>query len=191
MRKIHLEIQNKVAEGKLAARLAYLQEKGLEGAAIQKDTLIRNIRAQIRKVNYRLACIAAQEKLTAERAQTKAEKLAKGKSIPEEPPAKKTKGVSKKKEKKEKTKAEEFAKEKSTAEMPPEEASEANSKKKGKKEETKAEELAKEEDTPEMAPAEMTEADSKKKGKKEKTKEPSDTAEVQEQEPEPDESSSE
>ena len=93
MRKIHLENQNKVAEGKLAARLAYLQEKGLEGAAIQKDTLIRNIKAQIRKVNYRLACIADQEKLNAER-------LAAKKSLREMPPEEPIKEVPGKKEKK-------------------------------------------------------------------------------------------
>ena len=104
MRKIHLESQNKAAEDKLAARLAYLKEKGLEGAAIQRDTLIRKIRAQIRKVNYRLACIAAQEKLNAEKAQIKAEKSAKEKSTREKPPAETTKGVSKKKVKKEKMK---------------------------------------------------------------------------------------
>jgi hypothetical protein len=102
--KIYLENQNKAAEDKLAVRLAFLKEKGLEGAAIHRDTLIRKIRAQIRKVNYRLACIAAQEKLNAEKAQTKAEKLAKEKSTREMSPAETTKGVSKKKGKKEKTK---------------------------------------------------------------------------------------
>jgi len=51
MRRIHLEYQNKAAEEKLAARLGFLKEKGLESAAIQRDTLIRKIRAQIRKVN--------------------------------------------------------------------------------------------------------------------------------------------
>ena len=104
MRRIHLEYQNKAAEEKLAARLGFLKEKGLESAAIQRDTLIRKIRAQIRKVNYRFACIAAQEKLNAKKAQNKAEKLAKEKSTLEMPPAETTKGVSKKKGKKEKTK---------------------------------------------------------------------------------------
>jgi hypothetical protein len=108
MRKIHLENRNKAAEDKLAARLAFLKEKGLESAAIQRDTVIRKIRAQIRKVNYRLACIAAQEKLNAEKAQIKAEKLAKEKSTREMPTAETPKGVSKKKGKKEKTKEPSF-----------------------------------------------------------------------------------
>ncbi|UCE56342.1 MAG: hypothetical protein JSV31_13140 [Desulfobacterales bacterium] len=108
MKKIHLEKQNKTAEDKLVARLAFLKEKGLESVTIQRDTLIRKIRAQIRKVNYRLACIAAQEKLNAEKAQIKAEKLDKKKSSREMPPAETTKSVSKKKGKKAKAKEPSF-----------------------------------------------------------------------------------
>ncbi len=156
-----MENQNKAAEDKLAARLAFLIEKGLEGAAIHRDTLTRKIRAQIRKVNYRLACIAAQEKLNAERAQTKAEKLAKEKSTLEKPPAETTKGVSKKKGKKEKTKE-------------PSPATNAE------KAQTEEEKLAKEKSTGEKPPAETTEGASEKKEKKEKTKEPSLTTKEQE-----------
>ena len=92
--KIHVENQKKTAHGKLAARLAFLNEKGLDGGAIQRDSMIRKLRAEFRKANYRLACIAAQEKLNAER-------LAAKKSLREMPPAGPIKEVPGKKGKKE------------------------------------------------------------------------------------------
>ena len=95
--KIYVENQKKTGHGKLAARLAFLNEKGLGGGAIQRDSMIRKLRAEIRKANYRLACIAAQEKLNAER-------LAAKKSLREMPPAEPIKEVSGKKGKKEKKK---------------------------------------------------------------------------------------
>ena len=95
--KIYVENQKKTGHGKLAARLAFLNEKRLDGAAIQRDSMIRKLRAEIRKANYRLACIAAQEKLNAER-------LAAKKSLREMPPAEPIKEVSGKKGKKEKKK---------------------------------------------------------------------------------------
>jgi len=91
--KISVENQKKTAHGKLAARLAFLNEKGLDGGAIERDSMIRKLRAEIRKANYRLACIAAQEKLNAER-------LAAKKSLREMPPAEPIKEVPGKKGKK-------------------------------------------------------------------------------------------
>ena len=102
--KIHLKNQKNAAEDRLAARLDIRKEKGLEGAAIQRDPVIRKIRADIRKANYRLASIAAQEKLNAEKAQIKAEKLVKEKGTREKAPAETPKGVPKKKVKQEKKK---------------------------------------------------------------------------------------
>ena len=93
--KIYVEDQKKTAHGKLAARLAFLNEKGLGGGAVQRDSMIRKLKAEIRKANYRLACIAAQEKLNAER-------LAAKKSLREMPPAEPIKEVPGKKGKKEK-----------------------------------------------------------------------------------------
>jgi hypothetical protein len=78
--KIYAENRKKVVEGKIAARRAFLKEKGLDSAAIQKDVSIQKMKADIRQANYRLASIAAQEKLNADKAQAKAEKLAAGKS---------------------------------------------------------------------------------------------------------------
>jgi hypothetical protein len=102
--KIHLENQKKTAEDRLTTRLDFLKEKGLESVAIQRDSVIRKIRADIRKANYRLASIAAQEKLNAEKAQIKAEKLVKEKGTREKAPAKTPKRIPKKKGKKEEKK---------------------------------------------------------------------------------------
>jgi len=95
--KIDVENQKKTVEGKLAARLALLNEKGLDSGAIQRGSVVRKLRAEIRKANYRLACIAAQEKLNAERLATKT-------SLAEMPPAEPIKEVPGKKGKKEKKK---------------------------------------------------------------------------------------
>jgi hypothetical protein len=98
--KVHVENQKKTVHGKLAARLTFLNEKGLGGGAIQRDSMMRKLRAEIRKANYRLACIAAQEKLNEER-------LAAKKSLRGMPPAEPIKefpGENEKKEKKEKKK---------------------------------------------------------------------------------------
>jgi hypothetical protein len=100
--KIYAENQKKVVEGKIAVRLAFLKEKGLDSAAIQKDVSIKKMRAEIRKANYRLASIAAQEKLNADKAQAKAEKLAAGKSAGKATPEKTAKNVREKKKSKEK-----------------------------------------------------------------------------------------
>ena len=101
-RKIYAENQKKVVEGKIAVRRAFLKEKGLDSAVIQKDVLIRKMKAEIRQANHRLASIAAQEKLNADKAQAKAEKLAAGKSARKATPAKTAKNVRGKKGSKEK-----------------------------------------------------------------------------------------
>ena len=103
--KGHLEGQKKVTTEKLASRISALKEKGLDAAAIQRDSVIKKMKADIRKANYRLACIAVQEKLNADKVQAKADKLAAKEKAPEKPPAKAAKAASAKKEKKEKKKA--------------------------------------------------------------------------------------
>jgi hypothetical protein len=103
--KGHLESQKKITSDKLAARLSSLKEKGLADAAIQRDCVIKKMKADIRQTNYRLASIAAQEKSNAERAQAKAEKLAGKNKSPDKPSAKTAKGAPGKKEKKVKKKA--------------------------------------------------------------------------------------
>jgi hypothetical protein len=66
-RKGFLEGHKKVAGDKLVTRMSSLKEKGLDAVAIKRDSFIKKMRADIRKANYRLACIAAQEKLNAEK----------------------------------------------------------------------------------------------------------------------------
>ena len=103
--KEYLESQKKVTGDKLAARISSLKEKGLDDAAIKRDSLIKKMKADVRKTNYRLACVAAQEKLNADKIQAKADKLAAKKEAADKPKAKKTKEAPAKKEKKEKKKA--------------------------------------------------------------------------------------
>lgn len=103
--KGYLESQKKVTGDKLATRISFLKEKGLDAVAIKRDCSIKKMKADIRKANYRLTCIAAQEKLNADKAKTKKEKLAAKKNAPDKPPAKIAKGAPVKKKKKEKKKA--------------------------------------------------------------------------------------
>lgn len=100
--KIYAENQKNVVEGRISARRAFLKEKGLDSAAIQKDVSIRKMKAEIRQANYRLASIAAQEKLNADKAQAKIEKLAAGKRARKAAPAKTAKDVRPKKKSKDK-----------------------------------------------------------------------------------------
>ncbi len=86
--KAHLENQKKAVEERLAARVAFLKEKKLDETAVGKDPVIRKIKADIRKIRYRLSCIAAQEKLNADKALAKEKKLA-AKKEPKEKPEKK------------------------------------------------------------------------------------------------------
>ncbi len=107
--KVFLEGQKKAAEGKLAARLALLKQEGLDEAEIRRAALVRKMKAEIRKVNSRLARIAAIEKFNADKIQAKADKLAAEKAAREAPPpepvveapVKKSKKEKKQKEKKE------------------------------------------------------------------------------------------
>jgi len=61
---------------KLKARLAFLSEKGIESLKIEKDTLVKNLRANIRAINTRLKATDANEKKNEELAKMKAEKAA-------------------------------------------------------------------------------------------------------------------
>jgi hypothetical protein len=98
--KVYVENQKMRIQEDLSARLARLKEKGLKDGVIQRDATIRKLKAQLRKMNYRLASIAAQEKLTQERAQAKIDKLAAEKAAKEAPKAEAGKAEPEKKEKK-------------------------------------------------------------------------------------------
>jgi len=61
-------------ERRLKTRLALLAERGMEPARIDKDPLVRSLRAQIEATDARLKAIAAIERRTAELAKIKAER---------------------------------------------------------------------------------------------------------------------
>lgn len=102
--KKFVEKHKQSAEARLSARRAFLTGKGLDEEAVRRDALFRKIGADIRKANRRLASIAAQEKLIAEKAAAKvakaAQKKASGTPATEaSPPAKPKKGQADKKKK--------------------------------------------------------------------------------------------
>jgi hypothetical protein len=106
--KTNVENQKKSALKKLEAQRTYLKEKGTKTDEITKNTIVRKLKADLRKADFRLACIAAQEKQNLDLAQAKAEKLAAGKKPKESKKAEKVevqgkKGDKDKSEKKTKT----------------------------------------------------------------------------------------
>lgn len=77
LRRKHILVRQKANfEHKLRDRLSFLSEKGIKSPQADKDTLVRNIRADIKAVNRRLRLIAENEKRTAEMAKIKAERAA-------------------------------------------------------------------------------------------------------------------
>ncbi|MGB8427924.1 MAG: hypothetical protein WCD88_19220 [Desulfobacterales bacterium] len=102
--KNYVANQKNAAVNSLAARTALLTGKGLDEGAMRRDPSIRKIKATIRKANFRLASIAAQEKLNAERIQDRERKAAEKKTAPEAPAVKKGADDAGRKEKKEKKK---------------------------------------------------------------------------------------
>ena len=82
--KINVENQKKSALKNLDAQRAFLKEKGLKNDEIQKNVIVRKLKADVRKADFRLTCIADQEKQDRDLAQAKAEKLAAGKKPKEE-----------------------------------------------------------------------------------------------------------
>ena len=87
--KVARDAQKTYWEGVLSRRLEVLKESGLEPKEIAKDTSVRKIRAEIRKISARLAVIDKKEKKIEEMARVKAEKM----SISREEKARKTKAV--------------------------------------------------------------------------------------------------
>jgi len=75
--------QKQSFERKLKDRLAYLSEKGIESHKIEKDPLVKNLRANVRAMNTRLKATDANEKMCEERTKMKAEKAAATQEDPE------------------------------------------------------------------------------------------------------------
>ncbi len=89
-------------ERKLNNRLALLAERKMEPARMNKDPLVKSLRAQIEATDARLKAIAALEKRAAELAKAKAEKAEaeKAAKTAKAAPAKAEEGGKEKKEKK-------------------------------------------------------------------------------------------
>jgi hypothetical protein len=98
--KVYVENQKKRVQEALNNRLTLLKEKGLKDSQIQKDATIRKLKAQLRKADYRLGSIAAQEKLNQARAQAKLDREAAKKAAKEAAPVETGKEEPEKKEKK-------------------------------------------------------------------------------------------
>jgi hypothetical protein len=94
-----LEARKKISQAKLDTRRIFLKEKGLSDEAIRKDVAIRKLKAELRKSDFRMAAIAAQEETIRRAAKGKADKLAAAKApekeSPEELPVKKEKKAKK------------------------------------------------------------------------------------------------
>jgi hypothetical protein len=93
------DAQKAAFEQKLKERLAFLGARGIEGRTLDKDVIVRNLRASINAIRKRLAAIDATEKKTADLARAKAEKAAAPKK---EAATKEEKAAEAPKEKKEK-----------------------------------------------------------------------------------------
>jgi hypothetical protein len=90
-------------ERRLKDRLSYLSEKGIESPRLDKDTIVKNLRANIEAMNARLKTVARYEEKTAELEKAKAAKAAAPRKDTEDSEEKKAKEVQDvKKEKKEK-----------------------------------------------------------------------------------------
>ncbi|RJQ66283.1 MAG: hypothetical protein C4519_25995 [Desulfobacteraceae bacterium] len=85
--KIHAQDNKQAAQENLSARVALLESKGVAPQAIQKDTLVRKLKADIRTCNRRLAGAAAQEKLNIQKVNNKEAKAAAKKKAAEPAPA--------------------------------------------------------------------------------------------------------
>jgi len=72
LKRKQVQMRQKVYfEQKLQSRLSFLSEKGVEAPKIDKDPLVKKLRASIRAVNNRLRLIADNEKRTEEVAKIK------------------------------------------------------------------------------------------------------------------------
>jgi hypothetical protein len=78
-----------------------LKAKGLDDKVIQKDSKIKQFKAEIRKAKHQMAGIGAMEALVSGKAEAKAQKAA-GAKAPRQEPKKAAKSAAPKKPKKEK-----------------------------------------------------------------------------------------
>jgi hypothetical protein len=74
--KKYEETRKAVDQDKLTTRVAALEAKGVDKTGIEKDVLVKKLKADLRKTKRRLTAVAAQEKLQAQKQETKAQKEA-------------------------------------------------------------------------------------------------------------------
>jgi hypothetical protein len=86
--KVYAQESKQAAEKNLAARIALLESKGTPPKTIQKDTVVRKLKADIRDSNKRLAGVAAMENLLAQKVQNKEAKAAAEKEAAQKPAGK-------------------------------------------------------------------------------------------------------
>lgn len=70
------ETQKADWQGKLDGRMSELKELGLDGKGIEKDAVIRKLKAKVREASFRLSAIVAGEKKIEDMARIKEEKKA-------------------------------------------------------------------------------------------------------------------
>jgi DNA polymerase III delta prime subunit len=91
MRKQMLTMQKASYDKTLQERLAILAKKGIESPKLDKDTIVRKLKADIKAVNRRLAAVAENEKTTEENAKRIAARAAAPKKSQGPAPAEKSK----------------------------------------------------------------------------------------------------
>ena len=74
--KRYVDSQLQKAQSDLAARMALLKERGQEPKVMEKDTIVRKLKADLRKSKHRMVSVAAQEKLVEQKVVRKQEKAA-------------------------------------------------------------------------------------------------------------------
>lgn len=97
-------------EAKLNERRSYLVKKGIDPKEIAKDTILKNLKAKVKKMNLKVEALAKIKKRTEELATIKAERLAapkKQKATKEKAAAPPEEGKEKKKKKKKEAETEE------------------------------------------------------------------------------------
>lgn len=102
------EAQKAIWEAELSKRIEWLNENGVDGDKVKKDTTVRMLKAKLRETKFRLSTIAAYEKKLEDMARVREEKKAappkeKGKKAAEAPVEE---PKAKKKEKKKEAQAE-------------------------------------------------------------------------------------
>ena len=99
--KIYEQLHKDAAAAKISARIGLLKEKGMEAAVIDKDPVVKMLKASMRQAKRRLTQVAAMEKLGAQKREEKEKKAAAKREAQSRPTAKAPKATAAKGTKKE------------------------------------------------------------------------------------------